>query len=109
MMLCQCAMCRDTWKNQSNVFWQEPHGPKEPRISDNEVASDGDDEHYKTNSDDDKHYETAGLCLAVRPVVQQKVKHKQPTAQGVHPQGASNVPVFKCINHIYSGGVGQLG
>ena len=42
-------------------------------------------------------------------MVQQKVKHKQPMAQGVHPQGASNVPVFKCINHIYSGGVGQLG
>ena len=59
MMLCQCAMCRDTWKNQSNVYWQEPHVPKEPSISDGEVVSD----------DGDEHYETAGLCLAVRPVV----------------------------------------
>ena len=78
MMLCQCAMFRDTWKNQSNVFWQEPHDPKETSISDSEMVSDGDDEHYETKGDDNKHYETVGLCLAVRPVVQQKVK--QPMA-----------------------------
>ena len=31
---------------------------------------------------DEEHYETAGPCLAVRPVVQQKEKHEQPVTQG---------------------------
>ena len=51
---------------------QEPHGPEEPSTSDSEALSDYDDECY----------EIAGPCLAMRPVLQQKVKHKQPVAQG---------------------------
>lgn len=51
---------------------QEPHGPEEPSISDSEVVSDGNNERY----------ETMGPHLAVRPLVQQKVKHEQPRAQG---------------------------
>ena len=51
---------------------QGPLGFEEPSISDNGVVSDGDDEHY----------ETAGLLLAVRPVVQQKEKQEQPMTQG---------------------------
>ena len=51
---------------------QEPRGPEEPSISDSEVVSDGNNERY----------ETMGPHLAVRPLVQQKVKHEQPRAQG---------------------------
>ena len=51
---------------------QEPCGPEEPSISDSEVVSDGNNERY----------ETMGPHLAVRPLVQQKVKHEQPRAQG---------------------------
>jgi len=50
---------------------QGPLGFEEPSISDSGVVS-----------DDDEHYETAGLCLAARPVVQQKEKHEQPVTQG---------------------------
>ena len=49
---------------------QEPRGPEEPSTSDSEALSDCDDECY----------EIAGPCLAVRPVLQQTVKHKQPVA-----------------------------
>ena len=52
------------------------------------MVSDGDDEHYETKGDDNKHYETAGLCLAVRPVVQHKVKREQPKAKGVILKGS---------------------
>ena len=48
------------------------HGPEEPSTSCCEVVRDGDDEHC----------ETKGPHLAAWPVVQQKVKHEQPTAQG---------------------------
>ena len=41
-----------------------------------------------------KDEEPVGPCLSVRPVVQHKVKHKQPMAQGRHPQGAPNVTEF---------------
>ena len=51
---------------------QEPHGPEEPSISDSESESDGDNERY----------ETVGSCLAVRSIVQQKVKHQQFVARG---------------------------
>ena len=61
---------------------QGPCGLEKPSIS--EAESDGDDESYKT----------AGPCLAVRPVVQQKVKHDQPMAYEDHPQGALNVTEF---------------
>lgn len=44
--------------------------------------------------DDDKNCETVGPCLAVRLVVQQKVKPEQPMAQGEHPQGALIVTEF---------------
>ena len=57
---------------------------QEPSISEREAVSDSDDEHY----------ETAGLHLAVRPTVMQKVKHEQPVAQGGLPQGAPNVTEF---------------
>ena len=46
---------------------QEPRGPGEPSISDSEAVSDSGDERC----------ETAGLHLAVRPVVRQKGKHEQ--------------------------------
>ena len=59
-------------------------GPEETSISGSEAVSDCDDEHY----------ETAGPQLAVRPVVQQKVRHKQPMAQGGHPPGAPSVTEF---------------
>ena len=49
---------------------QEPHGPEEPSISDSESESDGDNERY----------ETVGCHLAVKPIVQPKVKHEQPIA-----------------------------
>ena len=68
----------------------EPRGPEEPSISDSEVVSDGDDEHY----------ETVGLCLDVRYIVQQKLKHEQPTAQGWHLQGAISVTEFLMYCHI---------
>ena len=32
--------------------------------------------------DNNEHCETAGPCLAARPVVQQKEKHEQPVTQG---------------------------
>ena len=51
---------------------QGPHGFEEPSISDSEAVSDGDDERY----------DTAGLRLAVRPVVQHKEKQEQPMTQG---------------------------
>ena len=51
---------------------QEPRGPEEPSISDSEVVSDSNNERY----------ETMGPHLAVRLLVQQKVKHEQPRAQG---------------------------
>ena len=41
-----------------------------------------------------KNEETVGPCLSVRSVVQQKVKHERPMAQGRHPQGACNVTEF---------------
>lgn len=44
--------------------------------------------------DNNEHCETAGPCLAARPVVQQKVKHEQSMAQDVHLQGAYNVIEF---------------
>ena len=65
---------------------QEPSGPEEPSISNSEAVGDGGDEHYETKDGDDGHYETVGPCLAVRPIVQQKVKHEQPVAQ----RGASS-------------------
>ena len=51
---------------------QEPRGPGEPSISDSEAVSDSGDERS----------ETAGLHLAVRPIVQQKVKHKRSVTWG---------------------------
>ena len=54
------------------VLEQGPRGFEEPSISDSEAVSDGDDERY----------ETAGLCLAARPVVQHKEKQEQPMTQG---------------------------
>lgn len=50
---------------------QEPRGP-EHSLSDSEVVSDVEDEHY----------ETVGPCWAARPVVQQKVKPEQSVTQG---------------------------
>ena len=44
--------------------------------------------------DDDENCETMDPCLTVRPVIQQKVKHEQPMAQGGYPQGALNVTEF---------------
>ena len=44
--------------------------------------------------DNNEHCETAGPCLAARPVVQQKVKHEPSMAQGGHLQGAHNVTEF---------------
>ena len=41
-----------------------------------------------------KDEEPTGPCLSVRSVVQQKVKHEWPMAQGRHPQGACNVTEF---------------
>lgn len=41
---------------------QEPHGPEEPSVSDSKAVRD----------DDDECYETEGLHLAVRPIVQQQ-------------------------------------
>ena len=46
---------------------QQPCDPDEPSISDSKAVSDGNDERY----------ETVGSCLAVRSIVQQKVKHQQ--------------------------------
>ena len=43
---------------------------------------------------DDEYYETMCPRLEERPVVQQKVKHEQPMAQGGYPQGALNVTEF---------------
>ena len=63
---------------------QELHGPEESNTSGSKVVSDG----------DDKHYETAGPHLASRPVVQQKVKHEQLTAQERHPQRPPSVTEF---------------
>ena len=63
---------------------QEPRGPEECSISDSEAVSDSDDERY----------ETAGPCLAERPIVQQKVMHEHVMAQGGHPQGAPSVTEF---------------
>lgn len=57
---------------------------EEPSISDCEMVSDGDDERYNT----------VGLHLAARAVVQQKVKCEQPMAQGGHPQGAPKATEF---------------
>ena len=51
---------------------QQPRSPEEHSLSDSEVVSD----------DEDEHYETVGPCWAVRPVVQQKVKPEQPVTQG---------------------------
>ena len=51
---------------------QGPRDSKEHSLSDSEVVSD----------DEDEHYETVGPCWAVRPVVQQKVKPEQPVTQG---------------------------
>ena len=59
--------------------------PWEPSVSDREEVSDCDDERY----------ETEGPHLSVRPIVQQKVSHEQPMAQGQgHPQGAPSVTEF---------------
>ena len=58
------------------VLGQEHRGPGEPSISDSEAVSDGDDEHYENKDDGGEHYETAGPCLAERPVVKWKVKHE---------------------------------
>ena len=51
---------------------QELCDPDEPSISDSKAVSDGNDERY----------ETVGSCLAVRSIVQQKVKHQQFVAWG---------------------------
>lgn len=50
----------------------------EPSASDNEVIRGGNNECH----------ETAGSCLFVKTVMQQKVKHEQPLTQDGHPQGA---------------------
>ena len=44
--------------------------------------------------------ETVGPCLVARPIVQQKVKYKLPTAPWVRPQGAPNVTDSRHIDHI---------
>ena len=59
---------------------QEPRGPEEPSISDSEVVSGSDDEHWETKDVGDACCETAGPRLTARPVVQQKVKCEQPMA-----------------------------
>ena len=63
---------------------QQPRSPEEHSLSDSEVVSD----------DEDEHYETVGPCLAASPIMQQKVEHEQPMAQEGHPQGAPNTPEF---------------
>ena len=80
------------------VSEQEPCGLEEPSISDCEVVSDGDDEHY----------DTVGPRVAARAMVQQKVKCEQPMAQGGHPQGAPNATEFTTYQP-YTQEDGQLG
>ncbi|XP_010852569.1 PREDICTED: zona pellucida sperm-binding protein 3 receptor-like [Bison bison bison] len=80
------------------VSEQEPCGLEEPSISDCEVVSDGDDEHY----------DTVGPRVAARAMVQQKVKREQPMAQGGHPQGAPNATEFTTYQP-YTQEDGQLG
>ena len=55
------------------------HGPEEASTSCCEVVRDGDDEHC----------ETKGPYLVAWPIVQQKVKHERPTAQGGILKGPS--------------------
>ena len=73
--------CLEELEQCTLALEQEPRGPEEPSISDDEAVSDGDDEH-ETKDNDDEHCETAGPHLAARPAVQQKLKHEQPVAQG---------------------------
>lgn len=72
-------MWKDPWKNSVHVLVLEqgPCGLEKRSIS--EAESDSDDESY----------ETAGLCLAVRPVVQQKVKLSSLWPMGIILKGPS--------------------
>ena len=90
-LVCNAQRCLEELEQCILALEQEPRGPEEPSISDREVASDSDDEHHKT----------VGLCLPERPVVQQKVKHKQPMDQEGHLHGAPSVTEFMTY-HLYT-------
>ena len=81
MLVHNVQRCLEELEQHILALEQEPRGPEEPSISDDEAVSDGDDEH-ETEDDDDEHCETAGPHLAARPAVQQKLKHEQPVAPG---------------------------
>ena len=68
--VCNVQRCLKELEQRILALEQEPHGHEEPSISDSESESDGDNERC----------ETVGCHLAVKPIVQQKVKHEQPTA-----------------------------
>ena len=75
--LSDAVLVRDVWRCSAGLeqcilaLEQEHRGSDESSISDSEAVSDSEDERY----------EPVGPRLAVRPVVQQKVKHEQPKAK----------------------------
>ena len=71
MPVCNVQRLLEELEQHILVLKREPRGPEEPSISDSEAVSDSEDERY----------EPVGPRLAVRPVVQQKVKHEQPKAK----------------------------
>lgn len=79
VQVCKLQRWAEKLKQQVQTLEQELHGLGGHGDSDYEVMKDE---------------EPVGPCLPVRPVVQHKVKHKQPMAQGRHPQGAPNVTEF---------------
>ena len=76
--------CLEELEQCIEALEQEPCAPEEPSYSDSEAVINSDGECYQT----------VGPLLAVRPVVQQKVKYEQPMVQGGHPQGAPSVTEF---------------
>ena len=79
VQVCELQRWAEKLEQRVQTLEQELHGLGGHGVSDYEVMKDE---------------ETVGPCLSVRSVVQQKVKHEWPMAQGRHPQGACNVTEF---------------
>lgn len=75
--VCKLSRWEEELEQRIHMLEQEMHGHEEPSTSNYEVMREGDDEHC----------ETTGPRLVAWSLVQQKVKHVQPIAQGSSSRG----------------------
>ena len=88
MLVCNVQRHLEELEQRTLALEQEPWGPEESSISDSEAVSDG--EMVMMNI---MRLQVI-TCLAVRLIVQQKVKHEQLMAQGGYLQEITNVTEF---------------